>query len=228
MDVHRKKYYVEFVGAHGAGKTFMYHTITEQQLLKPHKAIYPGQVQRPAVHFALSWPILAIKNIRHIVFVIGFFVRYAQIRKINLKVLRTLIKMIMLHPYYYRFDFDVFLKDDMLHMIQRIMFKKNVQIEKVFREYFMHFVYLYNGLIFVDIKPEVIRERFKKRFPGKSDSFKKTRVVIHERVWQQSQILRRVVTTQTVVPFIVLDGSDDVQMNAQKAVLFINQKIMIT
>jgi len=228
MNIHKKKYYVEFTGAHGAGKTFTYHAITKQQLLKPYKALYPGQVQRPAVHFALSWPALAIKNIRHIIFVIGFFVRYAQMRQINFKVLRVLIKMIILHPYYYRFDFDVFLKDDMLHMLQRIMFKMNVEIEKAFREYLMHFIYLYNGLIYVDIEPEVMRERFKQRFLGKSDSFKNTRAVIHERVRQQSQMLRRVVTTQTAVPYLVLDGSDDVQKNAQKVVSFVNQKIMTT
>jgi len=225
MGAHKEKYYFEFVGAHGAGKTFMYHVIAKQQLLKPHKAFYPGQMKRPAVHFALSCPILAIKNIRHIVFVAGFFVRYVKIRKINLRVLRTLIKMIILHPYYKRFDFDVLLKDDMLHMIQRIIFKRDVKIEEAFREYFMHFIYLYNGLIFVDIDPEIRRERFKRRFPGESDSFKATREVIHERAHQQSRILRRVVTTQTIVPFIVLDGGSDVKMNAQKAVLFINQII---
>jgi len=110
-------------------------------------------------------------------------------------------------------------------MIQRIIFKRDVKIEEAFREYFMHFIYLYNGLIFVDIDPEIRRERFKRRFPGESDSFKATREVIHERAHQQSRILRRVVTTQTIVPFIVLDGGSDVKMNAQKAVLFINQII---
>ncbi len=165
-----KKYYIEFAGAHGAGKTFTYHAIAKQQLLKPYKSIYPGQVKRPRLHFMMNCPIIAIKNIFHILFVLSFFYQYAQLNLLNFKVLRVLIKMIILHPYYYRFDFNVFLKDDMLHMIQRIIFKKKVDLEKVFYEYLIHFSYLYDGLIFVDIDEKIMRNRFKKRFPGKSDT----------------------------------------------------------
>ena len=81
--------------------------------------------------------------------------------------------MIILHPYYYRYDFDVFLKDDMLHMLQRVMFKKKVNLEEAFREYLMHFIYLYDGLIYVDIEPEVMWRRFKERFPGRSHSLRR-------------------------------------------------------
>ena len=226
MNTNIKKYYVEFVGAHGSGKTYTYHAVTKQNLMAPYRAIYPGQVRRPKLHFALRWPFIAIKNIRHIIFLIGFFLRYAQARRINFKVLRSLVKMIILHPYYYRYDFDVFLKDDMLHMLQRVMFKKKVNLEEAFREYLMHFIYLYDGLIFVDIEPEVMWMRFKERFPGKSHSFKKMRANIHERAWQQSQILRRVITSQTAVPYLVLEGGDNVQDNAQKVVSFVSQKII--
>ena len=221
-----KKYYVEFVGAHGSGKTFTYHAITKQNLMEPYKALYPGQVRRPTLHFASKWPIIAVKNIRHIVFLMVFFLRYAQIHHINFKVLRSLVKMVILHPYYYHFDFDVFLKDDMLHMLQRIIFKKRVNLEDAFREYLMHFIYLYDGLIYIDIEPKVMWRRFKKRFPGKSHSFKERRAVIHERAWQQSQVLRRVITTQTAVPYLVLEGGDNVQENAQKVVSFVSQKII--
>ena len=226
MSKNSKKNYVEFVGAHGSGKTFTYHAIAKQNLMRPYKALYPGQVQRPTLHFALRWPIIAIKNIRHIIFVISFFVRYAQKRPINFKILRSLVKMVILHPYYYRFDFDVFLKDDMLHMLQRIIFKRKVKIEDAFREYLMHFMYLYDGLIFVDIEPEIMWDRFRKRFPYKSDSFKKSRGVIHDRALQQSRMLRQVITSQSAVPYLVLEGGDDVQENAQKVVSFVNQKII--
>ena len=226
MNTNIKKFYVEFVGAHGSGKTFTYHAITKQNLMEPYKALYPGQVRRPKLHFALRWPIIAIKNIRNIIFLISFFLRYAQMRYINFKVLRSLVKMVILHPYYYRFDFNVLFKDDMLHMLQRIMFKKNVNLDNAFREYLMHFIYLYDGLIYVDIEADVMWRRFKKRFPGKSHSFKKKRAIIHERAWHQSQILRRVITTQTAVPYLVLEGEDDVQENAQKVVSFVSQKII--
>ena len=90
----------------------------------------------------------------------------------------------------------------------------------------LHFIHLYDGLIYVDIAPEVMWRRFKERFPGRSHSFKKMREVIHERAWQQSQILRRVITTQTAVPYLVLKGGDNVQENAQKVVSFVTQKII--
>ena len=90
-----KKYYIEFVGAHGAGKTYTYHHIAKQQLLKPYISIYPAQVRRPKIHFALSCPKILFKNFKNIIFVISFFLKNAQINLINFKVLRTLIKMII-------------------------------------------------------------------------------------------------------------------------------------
>ena len=78
-----KRYYIEFTGAHGAGKTHTYHKIAKQQLLKPYTAVYPGQVQRPRFHFLINCPLLAIKNIKHIIFVVGFFKRYAEITLIK-------------------------------------------------------------------------------------------------------------------------------------------------
>ena len=226
MSTGKKKYYAEFIGAHGAGKTFTYHAITKQHLLKPYKAVFPSQLKRPRLHFALSCPLIALKNIRHIIFVISFFFQYAQMRQINFKVFRALFKMIILHKYCYRFDFDVLLKDDMLHMLQRIMFKKNVQMQKAFSLYFMHFVYLYDGLIFVDINREEMNKRFKLRFIGKSVAFIKSREVIHERARKQSEILRKVVISQKIVPCLVLDGSADVNENAQKVVKFVKQKMI--
>ena len=226
MSANNKKVYVEFVGAHGSGKTSTYHAITKQNLMKPCKALYPGQVKRPTFHFALSWPLIAIKNSQHIIFVISFFLRYAQMRYVNFKVMRSIVKMVILHPYYYRYDFEVFLKDDMLHMMQRVMFKKKVEIEGAFREYLTHFIYLYDGLVFVDIEQEIMWSRFSKRFTGKSHSFKKSRESIHQRAWQQSKILRRVIISQTAVPYLVLKGDDDVQENAQKVVSFVNQNII--
>ena len=221
-----KRYYIEFIGAHGAGKTHTYHKIAKQQLLKPYKSLYPGQVKRPRFHFLINCPLIAVKNIKHIFFVTGFFIRYAEVTLMNFKVLRTLIKMIILHPYYDRFNFNVFLKDDMLHMIQRIVFRLNLNVEKLFCEYFTHFNYLYDGLIFVDIEKSVMHERFKKRFPGKSQNFIETRRIIHDRVEAQSKILRKVITSQTVVPYLLIDGNENVHKNAENVVKFINQKII--
>lgn len=221
-----KKYYVEFAGAHGAGKTHTYHVIAKQQLLKPYISLYPGQVQRPRFHFLMSCPVIALKNIKHILFVVSFFLQYAKICLINFKILRTLIKMIILHPYYNRFHFNVLLKDDMLHMIQRIIFKKDLNVEKLFRKYFLHFTYLYDGLIFVDIDTEVMRERFKKRFPGKSKNFIRSRKIIHDRVKVQSEMLREVITSQTIVPYVLINGNDKVSKNVENVVTFIKKKII--
>lgn len=226
MNPKKKKYYVEFVGAHGTGKTFTYHVITKQNLLNPFKAVYPGQMKRPKIHFAINWPIIALKNIHHLLFVVYFFSRYVQFRQVNIKVLRNIIKMIILHPYYYRFDFDVFLKDDMLHLLLRIIYKPSVNIEEALTKYFTHFSYLYDGLIFFETSPEIIWERFKHRFPSKSDAFKMIRLAIHERALQQSHILQRVLTAQKAKPFLVIDGSDDVNKNAEKIVSFLNEKIL--
>ena len=95
MDVN-KRYYIEFAGAHNAGKTFTYHAIAKEQLLKPYKSLYPGQIKRPKIHFMLNCPIIAIQNGTHILFVLSFFFRYSQLNLINFKVLRALIKMIIL------------------------------------------------------------------------------------------------------------------------------------
>ena len=215
------KYYFEFVGAHGAGKTLTYHAITKQNLLSPHIAIYPGQVRRPKLHFSLSWPFIAVKNFNKLMFVFIFFLKYTAWSPVNFRVLRSLLKMVVLHPYYERFGHDVLLKDDMLHMLQRIVFRPNTDIFKAIDSYFLTFAYRYNGLIFVNISPEIMWDRFKRRFPGKSENFREVRRVIHERALNQSQVLRQVITTQKAVPYLILDGGDDPSQNAAKVVSFI-------
>ena len=71
-----------------------------------------------------------------------------------------------------------------------------------------------------------MHERFKKRFPGKSQNFIQSRKTIHDRVEAQSKMLRKVITSQTVVPFLVINGNDKVSKNAKSVVTFINQKII--
>lgn len=134
--------------------------------------------------------------------------------------------MIILHPYYNRFNFNVLLKDDMLHMIQRIIFRTDLNVENLFRKYFIHFAYLYDGLIFVDIDTKVMNERFKKRFPGRSKKFIKSRKTIHKRVKVQSKMLREVITSQKIIPYLIINGNDKVSKNAAKVVLFFNKKII--
>lgn len=134
--------------------------------------------------------------------------------------------MIILHPYYNRFNFNVLLKDDMLHMIQRIIFRKGLDIEDLFHKYFIHFAYLYDGLIFVDIDPKVMNERFKKRFPGRSKKFIKSRKIIHERVKVQSKMLREVIRSQKIVPYLIINGNNKVSKNAANVVSFFNKKII--
>lgn len=220
------KYYIEFIGAHGAGKSFLCKGIAKQQPLHSFNIIHPSNVRRPKLHFILSCPIIAIKNIKHILFVISYFFYYTKLKIINLKVLRSLLKMIILHQYYYRFNYDILLKDDMLHMLQRIVFKPKIEIETAFKAYFTHFSYLYDGLVFVCIDHDTIKERFKYRFKGKSESFKNIRKLIHERAFHQSKILRKVISSQNLIPFILVDGTNDLQMNSDKIISFINNKII--
>ena len=225
MESRRSRYYFEFVGPHGSGKTFTYHLITKKNLLSPHKAIYPSQVKRPTLNFYLVWPFIAIKNLKHIIFVLLFFMRFAKIKNINLRVLRSLLKMIILHPYYYRFNYDVLLKDDMLHMLLRVIYKEKIDVEHALRDYLMHFLYLYDGFILVDTDDEVLSKRFKSRYPGKSEAFKRDRANIHERSRIQSKLLYRVITLQKLRPFIVIDGANVAEDNANKVVSFIQNNI---
>jgi len=228
MVVENRKYYIEFVGTHGAGKTFTYHEITKKNLLEPHKSIYPGQINRPRLHFLMSCPIIGLKNIKHIIFVTLFMCKYSKINRLNFKIYRTLFKMIVLHYYYYRFNFDFYLKDDMLHIILRIIFKPKVDIECAFTEFFEFFHHLYDGLVFFDITSTTLDERFQNRFSGKTAAFIKSRLHIHQRSREQAKFLRRVLTTQRLVPIMVIDGGADVKSNADEIVSFIKTTILKT
>ena len=111
-------------------------------------------------------------------------------------------------------------------MIQRIIFRKDLDVENLFRKYFIHFAYLYDGLIFVDIDTKVMNERFKKRFPGRSKKFIETRKIIHERVKTQSKMLRKVIISQKTVPYLIINGNNKVSENAENVVSFFNKKII--
>ena len=220
MDSNRK-YYFEFVGAHGAGKTYTYHKLCKTDLLLPQKAIYPGQVKRNSLHFYLSCPIIALQLRRDIVFIISFFIRNAELKLSNLRVLRSLLKMSILHSYYQRFEFDILLKDERLHLLQRIYFRKATFIKKEFLNFLSYFKNIYDGIIFVSIDQAIMHARFTSRFPGKSQQFKENRASIHEHAFRQSQIMREILTEQSFIPCLFIDGGDDSNINAEAAKSFI-------
>lgn len=221
-----KKLYVEFVGPHGAGKTVTCKYIHKQNLLKPYTTLYPTTAQRHKVHFLLCCPFIALKNIKHIIFVIIFFIQNGKISRINFKTLRSLLKMIILHPYYYRFNFDVYLKDDMLHMLPRIIFKEKTNIESALKKFLMYFIYLYDGFVYVDIDEKIMHERFKKRLYGEKANLKNSKLILHNRVRKQSSILKKVITSQVYTPHIIIDGKREIYKNAQKVAKFINEIVI--
>ncbi|MEX0917675.1 MAG: hypothetical protein WDZ93_00810 [Candidatus Paceibacterota bacterium] len=222
-----KQYYVEFVGQHGAGKTRTIHEIVNRDMLAPYAAVYPQQLQRSRVHFACSVPLLLVLHIRHVWFVGRFLLQYAKWNWINYHAAaRHLIKMVVLHPYYEsRFDFDIWMKDDMLHLLPRIEFQDGVEVIAVFRKYFNHFAYRYNGVVYIELPYDVMMQRFEQRFRARDPKRKENRTPVYERAFQQNKLLKQVLTEQTLVPVLVIDGTHDVSDNAQQVVAFIRTHI---
>jgi len=223
----RKKKYIEFTGPHTAGKTSIIHEIVDNDLLKPLSVIYPQKIKRSSILFALALPWVAICNFRHLLFLKFFWLRYVKLNFINYhSVGRHLFKMILLHPYYERYDFDVWLKDDMLHLLPRIDFRKGVDVDTVLRKFFMHFAYLYDGIVYVDIPETVMKERFDSRFEGRSSWRIKSRIPVYKRSYVQGQVLKNILVGQKCVPVLCINGTDEIQKNAHHVEDFIKKEIL--
>ncbi len=221
--------YVEFVGQHTAGKTSTYRYVVEEKLLSPYVAMHPRlpEFRRPRIHFALSIPFLVVKNINQIWFVTYFFLRYAKWRWTNYRdVWQYLIKMVILHPYYKRYEYDVWFKQDMLHLLPRTFFKEEVDIERVFTEYFDHFAHLYNGIVYVDLSSENMQKRFAERHKGKSEKRQQNRRAIYEQAYKQNILMKEVLLAQNSVPVLVIDGNGSVEENAHKVAEFVRAKVL--
>lgn len=222
--MNERKYYIEFVGQHTAGKTSTIHDIVDNELLEPKVAIYPQNIQRSRLHFFLSLPILVLQNLRHLWFMVHFLSRYGEWSWINYHAAgRHLMKMVILHPYYKRFDFDIWMKDDMLHLLPRIAFRRTVDVEGVFREFFTHFSYLYDGIVYLNLSYDIMQQRFRSRFTVRPDKRRRSREPVYERAFIQNEILKRMLTEQTQVPVLVLDGADEVHKNSLQTVEFVKE-----
>lgn len=222
-----QKYYVEFLGQHTAGKTTTIHEVVHQGRMAPLVAIYPQQITRSRVGFFLALPWLVISNIHHLWFVAHFLARYAVFNWINYHaVARHLFKMVLLHPYYERYAFDVWMKDDMLHLLPRIEFKHGVDVARVLKTFFNHFAYRYDGLVYVDIPYEVMRARFEHRFAGRDPARRDNRGPVYERSYKQTAVLREIISLQKAIPVLMLDGTQPVTENAQRVASFITTHVM--
>ncbi|MCB9811689.1 hypothetical protein H6783_02150 [Candidatus Nomurabacteria bacterium] len=222
-----RPYYIEFVGQHTAGKTTIIHAIVDGGLLEPRIAVYPQQLRRARWHFVLSLPLLILTNAHHLLFVAAFFVGKAKWQWTNYQdVARHIFKMVLLHPYYHRYQFDIWMKDDMLHFLPRILFREGIGIEKAFLQFFDHFAFLYDGLVFVEIPHAVMQERFAARFKTQSQQRKTTREPIYEHAFAQNVALLQVLKQQSKVPLLILDGCRETKENTMRVVSFINSEVI--
>lgn len=223
----QKKYYIEFVGQHTAGKTLTICKVVDNKLLAPKVAVYPQKIKRSLFHFTLTLPVLIIQNIKNLLFVNIFLFRYASLSWINYHAVgRHLFKMVLLHPYYCKnYNFDIWLKDDMLHLLPRIKFKKGVDVKCAFQEFFSHFSYLYDCIVYIDLPYDVMNQRFKNRFSTRSSRRRKSRIPVYERAFSQNIILRQVISDQTNTPFLILDGTNDILENANLVTEFIKKHV---
>lgn len=222
-----KHTYIEFVGQHSAGKTTTIHYLVDQRLLKPLRAVYPQQLKRNQMHFIGMVPFLFVQNIQHAWFLSRFLLRNAELNWINYHaVARHLFKMIILHPYYDKtFSFDVMLKDDMVHLLPRIAFRKDVNIELALREFISHFAYRFDGLVYMEVPYAKMKERFEERFQARPHSRKKSREPVYERAYEQNKVLKQVLLEQRKIPVLVLSGEDAIEENAEKVADFIRTNI---
>lgn len=218
-----RKYYVEFVGQHTAGKTITIKEIVDSELLAPKVAVYPQKIKRSQFNFILALPLLVIKHINDLYFVIKFLVLYTSWSWINYHAVgRHLLKMVLLHPYYCEnYDFDIWFKDDMLHLLPRLQFNKNINVEDIFKTYFFHFSDLYDGIVYIDLPYEVMIKRFENRFRTRDVRRRENRTPVYERAFRQNLILRKVISEQKNIPFLILDGTDVISDNAKKVAEFV-------
>lgn len=220
-------YYIEFVGQHTAGKTSTIREIVDTEMLAPLTVIYPQKIKRSQVVFVRALPWLIITNLKHLCFVCVFFLKYAQCSYINYHAVgRHIFKMVILHPFYERYDFDLWMKDDMLHLLPRIAFKEGVDVKQVLQEFVAHFTYRYNGLVYMDLPYDVMRHRFQARFADRPAARRLNRELVYERSFKQTLLLRELLLAQTDVPLIILDGTDSVRTNAERVVSFVRSRVL--
>jgi len=220
-------YYIEFVGQHTAGKTTTLCKVVDEECLSPYTAFYPQQIHRSAIDFAFSMPMIIFQNMRHLFFVILFFCRYAKWHWTNYRnVGRHLMKQVILHPYYDKFDFDIWLKDDMLHLLPRILFKNGVDVATALQEYFNHFSYLYDGIVYMDISREDMQKRIENRLVNRPVQRRRDLKIIYERTFCQNILLRQVLKDQKSVPCLFLNGNGDLQKNVEAVSDFIRVNIL--
>lgn len=225
--IYDSKIYIEFVGQHTAGKTSVIHDIVDRECLLPTKAIYPQKLNRSRTHFFLNLPLLFLNNIRNLCFICLFFLRYTKFTWINYHSAgRHMWKMVLLHPYHVKFNFDLWMKDDLLHLLPRIEFRNKVDVSDVFQMFFNHFSHLYDGLVYIDLPYEEMKERFKSRFESRSFRRKANRELVYDRAYKQNILLKEVLMNQNKVPILVLDGLVEVKNKSSMVVKFIKVNIL--
>jgi len=220
-----RKHYIEFVGQHTAGKTVTIHEIVDKSLLAPMQSVYPQQLKRRKIHFALMLPVLFVQNFIHFWFAVIFLLRYTKWNWTNYHAVgRHLLKMVLLHPYYEKhFEFDVWMKDDMLHLLPRIEFRRSVDTEVVLTKFFKHFAYLYEGIVYLDLPYEEMKRRFEERFKERSESRRANREKVYERAFEQNKILKKILVEQKQVPVLLLSGTESTEQNATESAEFIRK-----
>ncbi len=226
----KKKYYVEFVGQHGAGKSTTYRYLVDNKLLSDVVSVYPHLLgKRSRLRFFLLLPFIFLTLWRDWVFLIHFAWRYTSVSVWNCReVYLYLIKMLILHKYYQlTYTFDVWYKQDMLHLLPRLRWRSGVSPELAFASFFHHFKSRYNGIVFIDIDWREVEKRYwAKRYLYLSQEERKERLEMYRYAYSQQNYMKEVLLKQDEVPVLVLDGFEDVTVKAKCVADFILNKVL--
>ena len=117
------------------------------------------------------------------------------------------------------------MKDDLLHLLPRIEFRKSVNVHFAFKRFFDRFSHLYSGLVYIELPYEEMKSRFNIRFKNRSSQRRANRESVYELAYTQNFILKRILLEQSRVPILVLDGLSDIESKSAQVVRFISEKI---
>jgi len=147
-------------------------------------------------------------KIFYLFFIFKFFTHNVKFNWTNYHTaVRHMWKMII--PYFLKFDFEVWIKDDMLHILPRLESRQIVDVSCALKKFFNYFAKWCDGLIYIGLPYEDINARFDRHSENRPQNRKANRAEIYERAYAQIMLLKDVLLKQTTIPVFVLDGNSD-------------------
>ena len=221
--------YIEFVGQPAVGKTTTAMAVANDEVLAGIYLLHPEGIFKQSKYFLYKNIFkIFIASLYSVFYHINFFLKHAKFSRYNYGRLVLFLRFSVRHQIHILYKPDLIIREDTLHLIPTIDYRKNVNIEKITKKYIRNFSNDYHGIVYFESDYEILEKRYIKREKNKnlSGDIIEYNLIKYKQYFSKQESVKKAINEQDNIPVIIIDGAKEIEQKKEEIINFIKEQVL--